>query len=270
VAWQRAGHRADLDHLRPNQPEVARFEWVAPASLAGGAVALLAVCSTALDPLPAGLPTAMAALQRAERRVALRVAPVSAFVPDLFIRDGLDDDGSVGAVVAGGRSPDIIVVDAAPADPAAAFANAADPRTDDRVRGSGGTNVVYVRVHNRSLVDVAADVELFVARSGAAIGAGVPSGPFDASTWQAVTAVDAVNIVVPAQGTRLARFDFNSAPAPQAGVVDTLAFIALVRSHDGADPEPQRAGVDNADAFWRLFTELANANNAALRALRYA
>jgi len=268
--WRRAGTLATLDHLRPNQPEVARFEWVAPASLAGGSVALLAVCGTAVDALPAAPSEVMATLVRNERRVALRIAPVGAFVPDLFVRDALDDDGQLGAVAAGGRSPDIIVVAAAPADPATAFADLDDERDADRVQPDGAANVVYVRVHNRSLVDVAADVELFWARPNAATAPATPSGPFDASSWQLIAPVDAVNITVPARGTRLARFDFNAAPAAVPGVPDALAFIALVRSHDGTDPTPQRAGVDTADEFWRLVSTLANANNAALRALRLA
>ena len=240
AVWQRAGQRELLGRVGPNQPEVARFEWTPPAALGGAGrfVALLAVCSSTADPMPANPPTVMADLVRRERRVALRVVPALAFVPDLFIRDGLDDDGTLGGVAFGGRSPDIIVVAAAPADPAAEYADLGDDRAADRVRGNAGANVVYVRVHNRKDVDTAADVELFWALPNAPVSAtaGQAGPPFDASKWQAVAPVDAVNVTVPARGTRLARFDFNAAPAPEAGFPNGLAFIALVKSHDGVDP----------------------------------
>jgi hypothetical protein len=214
----------------------------------------------------------MAALIRGERRAALRVVRAEAFAPDFFIRDGVDDDGRVGAVAFGGRSPDIIVVENAPADPATAFADLGDDRAGDRVRGGGGNNVVFVRVHNRKAAAANADVALFWALPNAPLSndAATAGLPFDAAKWQAIAPVAAVNIVVPASATALARFDFNAAPPPVAGFPNALAFVALIRSHDALDPEPQRAGVDTPGEFWRLFTELANADNAALRALRYA
>lgn len=269
--WQRAGHAVTQTRIRANQPEVARFEWVPPVSLAGGNVALLAVCTCAADPLPAGLPEAMTTLVRNERRVAVRVAPVTVFRPDLFVRDGLDDDGRQGGVAFGGRSPDIIVVEAALADPAQAFKDLGDPREGDRVRGNGGNNVVYVRVHNRKEVDTAADVELFWALPNAPVTTAPDQAgpPFDASKWKVIAPIDALNVTVPARGTKLARFDFSAAPAPEPDFPNAIAFIALIKSHDGVDPEPVRTGVDTQVEFWRLFLELADSNNAALRAIRY-
>ncbi|MEJ8849517.1 hypothetical protein [Variovorax rhizosphaerae] len=271
AAWQRAGHPVTLNRIRANRPEVARFDWVPPLALAGGSVALLAACTSAVDAMPAAPSEAIVALLRAERRVALRVAAVGAFKPDLYIRDGVDDDGRLGGVAFGGRSPDIIVVEAAVVDPAAAFTDLGDARELDRVRGGGGNNVVYVRVHNRQPADTAVDVELFWALPNAPVSAapGQSGPPFDATKWQVIAPVDAVNVTVPASGTRLARFDFNVAPVPEADFPNAIAFIALIRSHDSADPEPQRAGIASQDAFWRLFTDMANSNNAALRALRF-
>lgn len=277
AVWQRAGKAVQLTRIGPNQPAVARFEWVPPAALAttdaqARFVALLAVCTTDADLLPAAPPVLMSALVRNERRAAFRVAAAARFVPDLFIRDGLDDDGRLGGVAYGGRSPDIIVVAAAPADAVAAFTDLGDDRAADRVRGGGGNNVIYVRVHNRKDVATTADVELFWAVPNLPVSAAAnqASPPFDQAKWQAIAPVDAINVTVPARGTKLARFDFSAAPAPEAGIQNALAFIALIKSRDAGDPAPVQANVDTPAEFWQLFLTLASSNNAALRALRYA
>lgn len=273
--WQRAGHAVVLNRIAPNQPEVARFDWVPPASLGGGSAALLAVCTSAADALPAAPPEPMGALIRGERRVAVRVAAVQAFVPDFFIRDAVDDDGRLGGVAFGGRSPDLIVVEAAQADPATAFADLGDDRAGDRVRGNGGNNVIYVRLHNRRPVAANADARLFWALPNAPLdsAAGNAGLPFDLAKWQEIAPAapaDATNLAVPARGVAYARFAFNAAPAPTADFPNAIGFIALIRSSDALDPLPTVTGVDTPPEFWRLFTELANANNAALRALRFA
>ena len=272
AVWQRVATSEVLFKLAPNQPEVARFEWVPPVALAGQHVALLALVSSIFDLMPANPPTVMATLIRNERRAAFRVVRAEPFVPEVFIRDGLDDDGRLGGVAYGGRSPDIIVVAAAPADPAEDFKDIGHDRAADRVRGGGAANVVYVRVQNRKAADTAVDVELFWALPNFPVSAapGQPSPPFNAANWQVIAPVDAVNITVPAKGSKLARFDFSAAPAPEADIPNSIAFIALIKSHDGLDPEPVRTEVDTQPEFWRLFLERANSNNAALRALRYA
>lgn len=272
AAWQRVGGRATAFRVAPNQPEVIRFDWNPPLALAGRHVALLAVVSGLFDPMPANPPTVMANLIRNERRAALRVVRADAFTPELFIRDGLDDDGRLGGVAFGGRSPDIVVVPAAPADPADAFKDLGDDRVADRVQGNAGANVVYVRVHNRKAADTAVDVELFWALPNlpVSVAPGRPGPPFNAANWQVIAPVNAVNLTVPAGGTALARFDFSAAPAPVADFPNAIAFIALIKSHDGLDPEPVRTEVDTQPEFWRLFLARANSNNAALRALRYA
>jgi hypothetical protein len=252
-----------------------RLEWNPPVVLAGGHVALLALVHSTFDPMPAGLPTVMATLIRNERRAAFRVVRAEAFTPEFFIRDGVDDDGRLGGVAFGGRSPDIIVVENQAASAATEFADLGDDRAADRVRGNGGNNVVYVRVHNRKAADAAADVRLFWATpnaplNNAAANAGLP---FDVAKWQEIApaaAADALNLNVPALGVNYARFAFNAAPPPVADFPNAIGFIALIRSTDSVDPLPSTSGVDTPPEFWRLFTELANANNAALRALRYA
>jgi hypothetical protein len=272
ATWQRVASRETLFRVAPNQPEVARFEWAPPVALAGKFVALLAIASSIFDRMPASPPTVMRDLIRNERRAALRVVRADAFVPDLYIRDGVDDDGRLGGVAFGGRSPDIIVVAAAAGDPADEFKDLGDAREADRVRGNGGANVVYVRVHNRKPVETNAVVELFWALPNLPVSAaaGQASPTFDHTKWQAVGPVAAGSVPVPAGGHALVRFDFSAAPAPEPGFPNALAFIALIRSNDPGDPLPQRIGVDTQDEFWRLFLGLASSNNAALRALRFA
>jgi hypothetical protein len=271
AAWQRAGKSVKLTKVGANQPAVARFEWTPPPTL-GANVALLAVCTAATDALTPGVqPVVMAALLRRERRAAFRVAPVTAFVPDLYIRDGLDDVGDLGGVAFGGRSPDIIVVFDDPGDPATAFADLGNPRSSDRIR-VGGDNLIFVRVHNRAAFDTSTDVELFWARPNTAtVAAPGPGGPpFDNTQWQAVTAVGAAQDVnVPANGTTFVKFHLPNAPAPEAGTPAALALIALIKSHAGPDPEPLRSRVTDLATFWRFFRELSDSNNAALRVLRY-
>lgn len=275
AAWQRAGVPVQLQAVGPNQPEVARIEWLAPATLPAF-VALLAVVTTpaGIDPLvPAGQPTVMATLLRRERRAAFRVAPVTPFVPDLFIRDGLDDTGRLGGVAFGGRSPDILVLPAAPADLPATTLDLSNPRSADRVRPGPTDNFIYVRVQNRSAIDTPVDVELFWASSNPAISAlADPAGPVtDNTKWQAAAGLGPVaNVVVPARGAVLVAFKVSNAPAPTAGLPNALAFIALIKASNPGDPKPSRTRVTDAASFWRFFLQLADSNNAALRTVRYA
>jgi hypothetical protein len=272
VAWQRAGAPVQLTTLGPNRPAVARFEWLPPATLPGN-VALLVLVTAAADPLAAaGQPTVMTTLLRRERRAAFRVVSVTPFVPDLFIRDGLDDTGRLGGVAFGGRSPDILLFGAelAAADLPTTAANRSDARAADRV--GAGDNFVYVRVLNRKAVDTAVDVELFWAQANPPTSAAPdPAGPLSDSTkWQAVPAVGAAsNVVVPAGGAVLVEFKFSARPAPVAGIVNALAFIALIKAHDPGDPAPVRARVTDPASVWRFFLQRADSNNAALRTVPY-
>ena len=276
VAWQRVGDApVTLATLGPNQPAVARFDWVPPTAL-GPAVALLALVTSApgVDPLvPAGQPTAMKTLLRNQRRAAFRVAPVTPFVPDLYIRDGLDDIGRAGGVAFGGRSPDILVVQSElPAPLLSGVASlVTDPRNSDRV--ATGDNFVYVRVLNRKAADTAVDVELFWAQANPPTSAAAaPTGPLSDNTkWQAVPAVGAVtNVNVPANSAVLVEFKFTARPAPVVDIANALAFIALIKSHGPGDPEPDRRRVTDPASVWRFFLQSADSNNAALRTVLYA
>ena len=273
ATWQRAGTVVTLKSVGPNQPAVARFDWVPPATL-GTHVALLAVVTAAADPLlPAAQPLVMKTLLRNQRRVALRIAPIPSFVPDLYVRDGLDDIGRLGGVAFGGRSPDILVFQAEiPAPLRAGVASlTTDARSGDRV--AAGDNFVYVRVLNRKALDTAVDVELFWAQATPPTSAAAdPAGPLSDNTkWQAVPAVGAVtNVVVPASGAVLAAFKFSTRPAPVADIANALAFIALIKAHDPGDAEPLKARVTDPASVWRFFLQSADANNAALRTVLYA
>ena len=275
AAWQRAGSPVTLRTVGPNQPAVARIEWLAPAGLPAFA-ALLALVTTpaAGDPLtPAGQPTVMKTLLRRERRAAFRLTPVSPFVPDVYVRDGLDDIGRLGGVAFGGRSPDILVFQAEiPAPLRAGVASlTTDPRSGDRV--ATGDNFVYVRVLNRKAVDTAVDVELFWAQANPPTSAAAdPAGPLSDNTkWQAVPAVGAVtNVVVPAGGAVLVEFKFSARPAAVAEIANALAFIALIKAHNPGDPEPLKSRVTDPASVWRFFLQGADANNAALRTVLYA
>lgn len=275
AAWQRAGVPVHLNAVGPNQPEVARIEWLAPATLPAF-VALLALVTTpnGVDPLvPAGQPTVMATLLRRERRAAFRVAPVTPFVPDLFIRDGLDDTGRLGGVAFGGRSPDIIVVPAALADVPGATADLANPRSADRVLPGPADNFVYVRVQNRTAVATPVDVALFWAKSNPATSAAVdPAGPVtDNTKWQAAVGLGPVaNVAVPAGGAVLVGFKISNLPAAEAGLANSLALIALINASNPGDAQPLRTRVRDAASFSRFFLQLADSNNAALRTVRYA
>jgi hypothetical protein len=148
---------------------------VAPLQIRNN-VALLAVCTASQDPLNALPAGPVLDFVRGERRAALRVIGVNRDAA--YIRDGVDDDGSKGGVAWGGRSPDIIVVQAAvanPDSPAGPFKDLHEPRVGDRVRP--GNNTIHVRVFNRTRVTVNANVRVFQ----------VPTAdPVPATAWTAI------------------------------------------------------------------------------------
>lgn len=271
--WQRIDRMRLATGVGPGQPVVLRFPWTPPVALGGRHAALLAVCSHAQDLVadPAAVPPLVPTLQvdpsvhgaasliRSERRAALRITPVTAATPDVFVRDGIDDAGDVGAVAWGGRSADIVVVQGAVADPDAAFADPADRRLDDRVRG-GVDNHIYVRVHNRTGVPLAAEVELFA----------IPFATFaDHTTWQSLGSANVAD--APARGARLAGPivlasppDPDPDPARPYKVVLLAALISLA-----GEAKPDRTAVTDLDSFWRFFVTGARPNDACVRALRF-
>jgi len=138
-AWTEVGSVRTIPSLSPGNPVVVAFAWTPPVGI-GARAALLALVTHATDALPTGtLPTVVADLVRDERRASLRVVDVNPFVPDVYIRDGVDDRGGIGGVGWGGRSPDVVVLRDLVADPRAELADLGDRRADDFVR-TGSTS----------------------------------------------------------------------------------------------------------------------------------
>lgn len=262
--WQIAAPVETVGFVHPGQPAVVRFEWTPPLKIKDN-VALLALCSNAEDSvaaLPGG--TAVVDFVKGERRAALRVVGVNRDA--IYTRDGVDDDGSRGAVAWGGRSPDIIVVQTAvadPDDPAGPFKDLQDPRFGDRVHP--GNNFIYVRVLNRTEVAVNANVRVFQ----------VPTGnPVPGTSWIPVGGPAAV-AAIPPKGWKFASIPWAGVTDPDPANPDYKVFtlVAVANVTDGAgielDPFPDLATVTDLDNFWRFFLSAPLANNAAMRGLRF-
>jgi hypothetical protein len=269
--WARVARAAPVT-VRPFDPVVVRFDWFVPKELGGRVLGLLAICEhTALDPIvPAAMPVNVAAAVRQDRRVAYRRVAVTRFTPDVYVRDSVEDDGTLGATAFGGRSPDIIVVPSRPADRDLAFADLLDARAGDRLSAAPSTNFVYVRVHNRRAAEIRARVDLFSVKP---VSTAAPL--FDPANWTAAAALSppgAAEVTVPPNGHALVEFEWNTAPAPDApaGVMPSLGLIAFVQSvPDALDPHPVVSRVTDASSFWRFFRALADSNNAAFRVVLY-
>ncbi len=271
--WRRVAAARRVPVLRPWEPVVLRFDWQPPADLAVAApnnhVALLAVSTAADDALPA--PAAgekLAAFIARERRAALRLVPIAALpAAQLSIRDGVDDDTRAGGVAFVGRSPDLIAVASAPADPAAAFADLLDTRPADSLR-LNAANQLYVRVHNNGLAPATAEVHLWAVALD-----GLQAPSFAPGTWQQLTPAVApfLTVAVPARGTALAHQAWANPPDPAPGSpLKAIALVALIRSTDNSDPlpDPTAAGaITNVQQFWLFFDQPFHADNAALRVL---
>lgn len=271
--WAQVAAPRRIDQVRPGEPKVVRFDWTPPESLdlPGTNVALLALCTSPDDPLPAALPGGVATMAQfiaSERRAALRIVPVRTLPSsDLFIRDGVDDDARLGNVAFVGRSPDIIAVQAAPADPDAAFARLIDPRPGDFIK-AGVTNHLYVRVHNRGATSTIAEVRLW------AVPLDSNQQPnFAIASWISVTtAPPAAGEVapVPAGGTALVPVTWANPPDPNpADLLKAYGLVATIGSVVGADPAADVPAIGSADEFWAYFGERFGSDNAALRVLRY-
>ncbi len=287
AAWQRTGPPVTISNIAPSQPVVARFEWVPPEALAAAPsrVALLAVITSPSDPFPLAPPpsTVMQTLLTSARHTAMRVATVGPYVPDIFIRDGVEDRGKTGSVAYGGRSPDIIVVQGAPAEPLdVAFRDLLDRRPADRLL-AGVDNLVYVRVHNRKRVPVQALVELWWVKATMPFAAADASAPpFDQTKWsQAGITGDlpplptqVSGVTVPPRGWATARFVWHSPPDPDptggADKYPVYLLIALVSAVTPGDPLPVQTDADTFENFWNFFRTARNAGNAAMRGVRWS
>ncbi|MEP7380594.1 MAG: hypothetical protein ABI910_02855 [Gemmatimonadota bacterium] len=270
--WTRVDTVRVLDEVPPDGPRVVRFTWVPDATLANTNAALLALCDAhplSLDALPAAPAAAtLSAFILAERRAALRVVRVGpAPSGTLYIRDGVADDTRLGGYPVAGRSPDIMVVrpdiGGTPED---AFKDELARRHTDTVSGTG-SNIVYVRVHNRRCAATNAQVKLFAVAMG-------DDGRPDATlaNWIEVPAGAAnfAPVNVPALGTGYARLELQNAVDPNpAGLGKVYLLLALVQSADAAavDVLPDRTAVTDADSFWNLVSKFVDADNAAARAI---
>ena len=278
ATWQQAGE-VRVHSVGPAQPVVARFEWLPPITL-GNRVALLALASQnfhddlrldntgnlQVDPQSHG----DAALVIQERRAALRIVDAVEFVPDLYVRDSVDDTGARGAVAWGARASDIIVVASAEADPAATFTNISDPREADVIHGQAAgaaadvVNFIYVRVWNNKSVPLSTTVRLYYA-------------PFDKlsspADWTEVhdgtgSAEVPVNDIAPHSHKFSAEFRLTNPPDPAPGhEYKAAALIAVVSSAEDATPNVNT--ITDLKKFWAFFLGTESANNASLRGLRY-
>jgi hypothetical protein len=271
--WTRIGTSAvTIKKVGPGQPVVARFTWVPDATFADKDVALLAMCTTpnADDPLPTpAIDTAsLAAFITKERRASLRIVHVAPQpVASLYIRDGIADDTRVGGYPAGGRSPDIIVVHPDIAGPAKdAFKDFMSRRPTDTITGTG-TNVIYVRVHNRRRFATNAKVKLF------AIDLNDNNAPNNTPALWTELPVGLPFADVPAippLGVGYARIEFPGATEPNVvGTNKTYLLLALIKSEDDKDALPNKDRVDSADTFWDLVSRFVDSDNAAARAVPF-
>jgi hypothetical protein len=278
ATWQLAGE-VRVHSVGPAQPRVVRFEWLPPIEL-GNHVALLALASQSLhddlaitnsgsllvDPQSHG----DAALVIQERRAALRIVDAMKFVPDLYVRDSVDDSGARGAVAWGARASDIIVVASSEADPTATFTNISDPREADIIRGQAVgagadvENFIYIRVWNNKSVPLSATVRLYYA-------------PFEklssAADWTEVrdgtgSAEVPVNDIPPHGHKFSAEFRLTNPPDPAPGhAYKAAALVAIVSAAE--DVTPDVATITNLKKFWAFFLAAESANNTAFRGLRY-
>ncbi|MGH6923620.1 MAG: WD40/YVTN/BNR-like repeat-containing protein [Propylenella sp.] len=278
ATWQRAGE-VTVHALGPAQPRIARFEWQPPITL-GNRVALLALASQSLHDDLSTTNTgnlhvdpgvhADAALVIEERRAALRIVEAEVFVPDLYVRDAIDDSGERGAVAWGARASDIVVVAASEADPATAFASIADAREADVIRGQAAgaaadaENFIYVRVWNRKSVPLSTTVRLYYAFFDKL------SSPAD---WVEVkdaggNAEVPVNDIPPHGHKFSAEFQLKNPDDPAPGQdYKAAALIAVVSA--AQDTTPAINTITDLKTFWDFFLGAASANNAAFRGLRY-
>jgi hypothetical protein len=267
--WRRVAASRRIQLLKAYEPRVVRFDWRPPVELAAGAgqCALVALCTAPNDALPAlAAGTTLQAFIAQERRAALRVVPVRGPRPTiLHIRDGVDDNARLGNVAFAGRSPDIIVVQAEPANPDLALRDLFSTRPQDRVL-IGGVNHVYVRVHNPDLAAAVARVHVW------SLGIDSLGAPrFAPVSWNPLTPAVApfLTVSVPAGGTALAHVVLTNPadPAPTAAQ-KAIALVAMIESVDGQDVPPPLDQITDVDKFWAFFGSLFQSDNAALRVLR--
>jgi len=224
------------------------------------------------DTLPNALPPAIATvadLIRSERRSALRIVNADAAPPqfNLLIRDGVDDEGGLGEVNFPARSPDIIVVQQAPATPPEqAFQDLLDERAQDRIKAAV-TNQIYVRVFNKGRDAANTEVNIWAVKFDAA------NNP-DPTTanWIALPLAPAAapTVMVPPNGLGLVNVPWANPPDPSpADAYKAWGIVVFIRMVPPVDPLPTAAANIPPAAFWQLFQGSPYASQTALRVLRY-
>jgi hypothetical protein len=270
--WKRIDTTRLIETIGSDAPQVVRFTWTPDVTQAGKNIALLALADPssltvdALPPAPAG--ATLAAFILAERRAALRVVHVATrAAASLYVRDGVADDARVGGYPFAGRSPDIMVVNPDIAGtPEDAFKDFIARRPGDKILGTG-TNVVYVRVHNRHRFETKAKVKVF------AVGLNDLGAPNPVlAAWVELPAGAAfAETTVPPLGAGYARVEFPSAGDPNiTGTLKTYLLVAVIKSDDDTDPLPNRDSVDSPDAFWDLVSKYVDSDNVAARAVAWS
>jgi hypothetical protein len=235
-------------------------------------VALLAVANHPADPVSAQvevLPldvhpgTAPATLIPSTQRAALQITPTRRVAPDVYVRDGIGDTGEPGAVAWGGRSADIVVSAANEADPDQTFGGLTDAREADRIQAQA-TNFVYVRVFNRSAAAQTIGVDLYFVPMAAVA---------DPAAWvQIGNRIEVAD--VPGHGHRFAGpFEWvgtAAAPIPDPAPGSAIkAHILVAIAGSAEDPARDHTTIGSLAAFWDFFLSAGQANNAAMRAIRY-
>lgn len=259
--WQKVDSLA-IDFLESGQPRVMAFNWHVPGELTGS-IALLAVTTDSthdiLDVSTLGNvvdPAQASSFIGTERRTALIVSPVTPSPANGSLRDGFDDTGLFGETAWGTQSHDIIVVQAAEADPATAFADANDKRTADLLDGSE-TNHIYVRAHNQGgTVLNNAQVEVFRI---------TVSTLQDPNTWVSLGTVTLATVSAKSSAI-FPVITWASPPDPDPD--KRYVLIALIQGDGDVRPD-FIARVDSIQTFWKLLLEDADSGNAVVRGLKW-
>ncbi len=166
------------------------------------------------------------------------------YIPDIYIRDNLQDAG-LQPLVGGGisRSPDINHYRQELVDPQATLGSAAAQARDDLFEDieCGQPNYVYVRLQNRGMTSGDANVDLYWMR---------PSTLPTPSSWNLLGSIDA---------TSIAPGDFEVAgPLVWNTIPDEghYCFVAVLGNSD--DPKPDLSLISDLDEFLQL---IRNSNN---------
>ncbi|SEA37855.1 hypothetical protein SAMN05660964_01445 [Thiothrix caldifontis] len=253
--------KIEVHEVASGEPAVICFQWDVPGDIPENVALLALVTDNArdrlvpLDPAPKP-PNDINNLIANERRAALRITTCISSPADALLRDGFDDQGRLGETAWAARSHDIIVVQAAVADPNTAFADVDDLRQADRLDGNE-TNHIYVRINNRGerpLNNI--QVELFQ----------IPlASVHDPNSWVSKGTSNLTSVAARSTGFALPIVWANP---PNPAPLSAYLLAALVQADDDPRPDYQDR-VDSIKSFWQLFLESVDSGNAALRGIRW-